>query len=247
MRKWTAVLLLLVTAGTHAEVRLSAAGWRDDLSGRVDRDGQTLDFERDLDAQADAARGLRAEWDTGRWWPDLSAATVRSRGSGHVSRSGPLSFGPIVIPGSATTQIDTDASYDDTELAARWPLAWGPLRVSLGLAAKWLDGEVRITDTSDGSTSRQRYRILFPEAHTVLAWRVWPGLQAEGVAQGLSYRGDRAMEWRALLRVTRLAPLLVEGGWQQKRYRVVDDDGAVVDARLAGPWLALGLAFGAGR
>jgi hypothetical protein len=240
-RRWVALICGVLAAATAqaGEFRAGAAGWRDELSGQVNDHGQVLDFRGDLDAQADGVRSLRLEYDTPGRWPNLSAAFAQLAADGHVHQDGPFIFGPIVIPNGTSSDVDTRAEFQDGEFLLRYPLQLGPLALSGGLAAKWLKGEVVITDTGNGTRNRQHYNLVFPELHAQLRWAGrWIGFDLVG--QGIRYGGNRALEWRAALQVNALSPLTLEGGWQEKRYDVAAGDSSM-DARLAGPWLGLGL------
>ena len=63
-----------------------------------------------------------------------------------------------------------------------------------------------------------------------------------GAAQGLSYGGSSAFEWRAGAEFVKLAPLFVEIGWQEKRFDIDVDDYAL-DATLAGAVARAGFLF----
>ncbi len=221
-----------------AEFRATLGNWRYDLSGFVTDRGESFDFENDLGLEPSGRRSLSLEYDTNEGWPDFSASFNQIGAQGE--RTGPCTAGIaqcLIDP--QPRRLATDADFKDYDLAAHVPIRLGRAAVSLGLAARWLRGDLVIEDSDEPAPRRQNYDELFPELHVQLRWPLSRFLTLAGAAQGIEYRGSKATEYRAALEL-RLLKLLIEAGWQEKRYEITLDDYRL-DARLGGALLRFGL------
>lgn len=220
-----------------AEFRVALGSWRYDLSGFVTDRGETFNFENDLGLQASGRRSLQLEYGTPEGWPDFAASFTQLGAQGE--RTGPCTAGIaqcLIDP--QPRRLATDVDFDDYDLTARIPLSVRNAAVSLGLTAKWLRGDLVIDDSDEPAPRRQNYDEVFPELHVQLRWPLSRFLTLAGAAQGISYGGSKATEYRAALEL-RLLKLLVEIGWQEKRYEITLDDYRL-DARLDGALLRFG-------
>lgn len=234
------IALLLMTASASAsEVRLGLGGWDYDLSGHYNDRLRDRDFERDLAVQPrdQASISLDYEWGEGR--PDLAAAFVQIGARGRSQESVPVGIGPIVI-GSTPATLESVGDFNDLEFSARWPLSRGSLRFSPGLVLKHLKGQIQVFE-DDVEVSRQDADVWVPQPLVRLDWTPSRYFRVSASVQGIAYDGDRAQEWQSSAELT-LGALLVQAGWQEKRYRIRDDD-SELDARLRGPLFRAGLSF----
>lgn len=234
-----AVLCSALPSAASAEFRVGLGGWRYDLSGFVVDQGKTYDFERDLGLEASGRRSLSLELDTKAGWPDFAAGFTQlgAHGVHEETMAGGL-IGPIPLPGTTRTVV-SDSDFDDLDLTARVPLRWGAATVSLGLTVKRLRGQIVIDDSEEPAPRRQDYDETFPQLHAQLRWPITSFLALTGGAQGIAYEGSRATELRATAELRLLKRLLVEAGWQQKRYQISVDDYRL-DAKLDGVLLRFG-------
>jgi hypothetical protein len=220
-----------------AEFRVGLGGWRYDLSGFVTDRGETFDFENDLGLQASGRRSLLLEFDTKEGWPDFAASFSQIGAQGE--RTGPCTAGVaqcLIDP--EPRRLATDTDFRDYDLAARVPLRVGGAVVSFGLAVKQLRGNLVIDDSDEPAPRRQDYDEVFPELHVQLRWPLSRFLTLAGAVQGIEYNGSKAVEYRAALEL-RVLKLLVEAGWQEKRYEITLDNYRL-DARLDGTLLRFG-------
>jgi hypothetical protein len=224
-----------------AEFRAAWGAWNYDLSGSVTQDGRNYDLQDDLALQRSGRRSLQVEWDTPAGWPDLSARFSRLGARGHAEYQ-TIAFDILGNPiGTDDQTIDAAADFDDYDLTARWPLRLGALQLALGVTVKRLSGTVEIDDSGNPPASREQYAETVPELHAALRLPLAGWLALAGSAQGIAQGGNSALEWHAAAEL-RLKALLLEAGWQEKRYEL-DLDGRALDARLAGALARVGLAF----
>lgn len=229
-----ALALVLAAPATASEFRATAGVWRYDIGGTVTDRGQQYDLEERLEMQPSGRRSWAVEWDTPKGpFPDLALAYSRVGATGHHEET------VTVFPLPPQTEtIDATAEFDDYELTARYPFGTGALRFALGVTVKKFDGEVFIDDSTNPPPSRQQYDETVPLAHGQLRVGFGKRFAVAATVQGASADGNSATEWRALAQL-RLEPLIVEAGWQEKRYEL-NLDGRALDARLDGGLLRIG-------
>lgn len=229
-------------AAPGTEFRSLYGSWDFKVSGTAVEGGQQYDFRRDLDAQHAGRRSLEFAWDTGAgWWPDVAFgdASIGVRGS-HTTTS-VVVLPPPLPPTTQSQTLSVDADFRDQDFVARYPLRSGALKVSAGVAVKHLKGTVVIDDSSQSQPSRGDYNETFPELQLQARWTPMPWLAVTATGQGVQYQGNSALEWRAALELAG-GPLLLEAGWQEKRYEIgVNAD--ALDVKLSGALLRAGFAL----
>lgn len=229
-------------SATAAEFRASYGSWRYDINGTVTDRDRVYDLQDDLALQTSGRRTLLVEWDTpSGWWPDLAVSLSDLGGSGQAEYQ-TLTFDLFGNPiGTEDQTIQAAATFDDYDVTARYPFAVGAAAFALGVTVKKLSGTVVIDDSGNPPPSRQDYDETVPEAHASLRWTLGKRVAILGTLQGIQADGNRALEWRAGAEL-RLGALLVEAGWQERRYNITLDDYAL-DARLGGALARAGFVF----
>jgi len=221
------------------EFRAGYGTWRYDLSGTVTDRNRTYDLREDLELQPSGRRTVQVEWDTGPgWWPDWSASFTQLGASGMHTET--VTFDPLPLPPQTET-ITASADFDDYDLTLRYPFGLGPLDCAAGITIKKLRGDVLIDDSSNPPPSRQSYDETVPQLHARLRWPLGKWLALTAAGQGIKYDGNSASEWRATAEL-RLGPVLLEGGWQAKRYDL-QLTGYALDAQLDGALARVGFAW----
>lgn len=227
------------------ELRAAYGNWGFDITGTATDNGNVYDFQRDLAAHSTSKRSLSLAWDTGPgWWrPDLalSDSSIGAAGTNTAPRTVQV-LPPPAPPSTTTTTMTVDAGFRDQDLIARYPWGWGPLQLAAGVAVKRMRGSVEINDSSQSQPSRGDYDETFPELHAQVRWPLGRWLTLTAVGQGIKGQGNRALEWRVGAEIPGLAPLLLEAGWQQKRYDI-RVNGDALDASLDGVLLRAGLVW----
>jgi outer membrane protein len=227
-------------AADAAEFRAVLGGWGYHITGTTLTDGQSYDLERDLQLHGSRRRSGLIEYDTPRGWiPDVAVGYSQLGASG--SRSSSMTIGGIPLP-PGTQSVTASADFDDYDLTLRYPYRWGPVCFMGGLTVKHLAGEVDIDDSTQPEPSHQSYDEFVPMLHAGMRWRLGSLLTLVGAGQGISAGDSRAIDWRATAEVRVLAPLLVEVGWQQKRYDIQVEDYAL-DATLEGLLVRIGFLY----
>ena len=229
-----ALALLLAAPAAATEFRATAGVWRYDIGGTVTDRGESYDLQEELEMRPSGRRSWAIEWDTPKGpFPDLAVAYSRIGGTGYHEET--VTVFPLP---PQTESIAASADFDDYELTARYPFGTEAFRFALGVTVKKFDGEVLIDDSTNPPPSRQQYDETVPLAHGQLRMALGKRFAIAATAQGASADGNSATEWRALAQL-RLEPLIVEAGWQEKRYEL-NLDGRALDARLDGGLVRIG-------
>ena len=227
------------------ELRATYGSWAFDIAGTATENGNVYDFQKNLNAHSTAKHSLGLAWDTGPgWWhPDL-AIDDSAIGAGGTNTSTHLVqvLPPPAPPNMVTSTVSVDASFSDQDFVARYPWGWGPLQLASGIAVKHMRGTVVIVDSSQSQPERGDYNETFPELHAQARWPLGRWLTLTAVGQGIEYQGRSAMEWHVGAEMPGLAPLLLEAGWQQKRYNI-HVNGDALDASLDGVLLRAGVVW----
>jgi hypothetical protein len=238
---WAAFLCLWVAGTAAAELRIGVGRWDYDLAGSATDQGRHYDFERDLELQAGGRSTLLVELDPPRG-PNWAFSYARMGAGGDHTETTVIT-GPLGIPiTTVSREVTTAADFDDYELSARWPWTWGTLRWAGGLTLRRLAGTVLIDDSAEAEPTRESYDEILPQLHARVRWPLGGRLSLLAAGYGMEYDGNRAVEWRAGAEL-RFGALLLEGGWQQKRY-VIDVEDFRLDATLDGALLRAGFVFG---
>jgi hypothetical protein len=236
-----ALVLAWAPALASAEVRVELGAWHYDVAGTVTDKGKTYDFDRDLNLQPSGRGNLVVAWDTSPgWWPDWSASYTKFGARGHHVEVTTIGTPPLQI--TRTDTIDATANLRDYDVAATWPMHAGALALSAGLAVERLAGDVTIDDTSNPPPSHETYGQTFPELRLGARMPLGGSFALDGAAQGVSYGGNRAVEWRAGAELRLFQRLLLSAGYQVKRYKV-DLSSYKLDARLSGALVSVGWVF----
>ena len=242
---WLAAVAALAWCAPLAaapEFRVGYGAWRHEVSGTVTDANRTYDLQEDLALETSGRRSILVEWDTpAGWFPDLSASFTQLGASGYREETFTV-FDLLGNPvGTQTESIAASADFDDFDLTARYPFGLGPLALSAGVTVKRLRGDVRIDDSTQDAPSHQSYDETVPELYAGLRWPLGQRLTLVASAQGISAGDSSALEWRGGAEL-RLGVVLLEGGYQVKRYDIDLGDYAL-DARLDGALVRAGFAF----
>jgi hypothetical protein len=237
-----AVLAWCAPLAAAPEFRAGYGHWRYALSGTVTDPNRTYDLQDDLALETSGRRSILVEWDTpAGWFPDLSASFAQLGASGYREETFvelDLLGNPL---GTQTESIAAFAEFDDFDLTARYPFGLGPLALSAGVTVKRLRGSVLIDDSRQSEPSYQSYDETVPQLHAGLRWPLGRWLTLVAAAQGIRAGDSSALEWRGGAEL-RLGVVLLEGGYQVKRYDIDVGDYAL-DATVDGALLRAGLAL----
>jgi hypothetical protein len=233
--------VLALCAGSPAgaaEFRAVLGGWGYHITGTTVANGQPYDLKDDLELHGSRRRSALVEFDTPRgWWPDIAASYSQLGATG--SQSGTFAVGPL--PPTSRT-IRASGRFDDLDLTLRYPWRWAGLRFSAGVMAKRLNGDIDIDDSAQAQPSHQSYDEILPLLQAGVRWRVGSMLTLAAQGQGIESGGNRALEWRTSAEIRVMEPLLVEFGWQQKRYDI-DVGNYALDAAVKGMLLRIGFLY----
>lgn len=204
-----------------ADFSFGADYWGYDVRGQVDRNGDVLDFQSDLDVKARTHTQYLAAWNTGPgWWkPDLAFSYTPIKASGQHDVPGGTRFGGLLFPPTNNTVLG-DADLADLSVSLRYPLTLGATHVWGGLTLKRLNGHVTVRDQNDTQEDQQDFNELFPMLHAAVAAPLASWLTLAGQADFIKYGSNSAWDLRAGVSVGVYGPVGLNLGWQGKHYHV---------------------------
>ncbi len=236
------ICALLFCAPVQAgPLRFSAGLWDYKVTGSDVDNGRRRDFQSDLAVQPAGHLRIAAEFDWREsWYPDLAASYSEFGGDGNTTAT--PGAGGFLGLGSSSSVVTTKAELRDLDITVRWPLPLGPFTFSPGLSLQSLNGEVEIDDAANNTLTRQIVDQIFPQFHGELRWEPSEYFSLSGVVQAISDGEQAASEYRVLAGLQGLGPLLLQVGWQEKRYDL-KQPGFEIHARLRGLLFQAGLIF----
>lgn len=239
--KFILFALLFSASASAGPLRFSAGLWDYKVTGHDVDNGVRRDFQRDLAVQPAGQLRLAAEYDWREsWYLDLAAtySTFGGDGSTTVQNGGGL----LGIGSGSSTVTTTHADLRDVDFTARWPFEFGDFTFSPGLSLQKLDGEVLIEDRGNNTVSRQNVNEIFPQVHGELRWQPADRFSVSGVVQAISSGEQAAGEYRVLAGWQIYGPVLLQAGWQEKRYDLKQPR-FEIHARLRGLLFQAGFLF----
>ena len=241
-----AALLLGVCAPVAADDTLlfnaTAGTWMQDIDGHVSSDADRVDLQDDLgySDRTDSYFHIAIEHPL-PLLPNLrlQKADIDQSASGRLTRS-------IVFDGETygiATDITSSADIEQIDLTAYYDLLDGPISLDLGLAARYVDGQVSISDGL--RTSSAAFEGVLPMAYARVAVDLpLTGLWLGARAQGLAWQGEQLIDAEAQIGWRSRLGMGVELGYRALRLKVDEFDeldAARIDVR--GPYAALSLNF----
>lgn len=228
-------------ADTLLGVYAGAGSWRQDFAGEVASGGEQIDLDDlGIGDQANQVGYLAIEHGL-PVLPNLRLGYSDLSASGREVLAGTLAFN-----GSSFAVGDNVASaVDVTEIdaVAYYQLLDNVVSLDLGVAARWVDGDVDVT--SGTASGRARFEGVLPLAYArgrldlpFSGW--WIGAQA----MGTGYHGHDLLDADAQLGWESPYGLGAELGWRTFRFeldRIDDIDHADID--VSGPYAAVNYHF----
>lgn len=219
-----------------SEIRAALGGWHFDVAGAVHDGTLNYDFEDDLNLKSQGEFHLELEWRAPEgWWPDVVLSWSSSKATG-----GQVFPGAPPLIEDRTLSADADTSELDVTL--RYPINWDALRFSAGLNLKRVASDIRIEDSAEDEPTDEKLNLVFPQAHVAARLPLGELFALSATFQGVKFQDNTAYDVRAGVEFLLFDPILVEAGWQRKRYDVSDGSYAL-DATLDGLLLRLRARF----
>jgi outer membrane protein len=238
--------LLLTTAAARANtfvgLQIGVGTWQQSLSGDVASGAEDVDLERDLD--------LGREWNNLFYaalehplplLPNVRVEHARISADGRNALTREFTFRGETF--AVSDDVVSDVSLTQTDLVLYYEVLDNVVSLDLGLAARWVDGEVDIVSATTATSADFDgvLPLLYGRARVDLPFTgLWAGAQA----MGLAYDGHRLFDAGIQVGWTSPPGLGVELGWRTLRLKIddIDDiDGADID--VSGPYAALHFHF----
>ncbi len=229
-------------ADTLFGVYAGAGTWQQSFSGDVASGGERVDVEDDLDIGNDTNNVLYLAVEHGvPVLPNvrLNYSDVAGDGRNLLTRS--VEFNGQVF--SLAENVASEVNLTQTDLVAYYEVLDNTLSLDLGVAARWVDGDVEVASATDVAAAEFKgaLPLLYARGRVDLPFT---GLWAGAEAMGLAYGGHQLLDVTAQVGWESPLGIGAEIGWRTLRLELdsIDEiDSADVD--ISGPYVALNFHF----
>ena len=248
VRSLTLVFALMALSGfsAHADTVLGfyagIGAWQQNYSGDLASGGMAIDVEDDLGLDDDTTNFFYAALE--HPIPELPNVRVQYSEldldqAATLSRD--IDFNGIQFP--AGTDIDTIVNVKQTDAAFYYEFLDNVVSLDLGIAVRYLDGEVAISSSADSSPVDFKgvLPLLYGKARVDLPFSgLWLGAEVTGgdLDGNSLIDGNLVVGWESPYR------LGIEAGWRSYRLELDDfDDVDSADLEVSGPFAAINVHF----
>lgn len=242
---WTLATLLFAGAAqadTLFGVYAGAGVWQQEYSGEVASGGEDIDLERDLDIRDQDNNMLYLAVEHGvPVLPNLRLNYTDLSTDGRNDLSRTVTFRGEVF--TVTQDVRSQVELTQMDAVAYYELLDNVVSLDLGLAARWVDGNVEVA--SDMAVARAEFEGVLPMLYVrTRADLPLTGLWIGAEAMGLGYDGHKLIDANAQVGWESPIGLGAELGWRTFSLELdsfEDIDRAEID--VSGPYAALNFHF----
>lgn len=250
MKKSTlAILAALVFALFVIPCNASAWGleagvgyWMQTPTGKLGYQGESLDIKNEFNYDTEYQPYARAKVELPLFLPNLylMATPMEFKGNGDKN----FTFGDITINGAFESKL-TMHHYD---LAFYYSLPFvktatlDMLNVELGINARVIDFEAKVTETLTGITSSKSLTIPVPMVYVGFQIKPIKAFSIEAEARGIAYGSNNYYDIIGRVKVKPYGPVFIAAGYRHETINISQSD---VEARInfGGPFAEIGVTF----
>jgi outer membrane protein len=235
-----AVSALLAMPAAHADVLgfgASIGYWDSDLSGTAAKGSDRLNVENDLDLSNNTEANLSAYLEHPiPLLPNVRLSYLRLDQSGR----GELDSGFDGIP--AGVPVDSSLDWRQTDLTLYYEVLDNWVNLDLGLTARDLDAELKVTDTAGLYSSRTDVNAVLPMLYAAGRFDLpLTGLSAGVTGNIISYGGDSVYDYDVYGQYV-FAGVQLRAGYREMAVDYEDgDERLYID--VGGPFASIGFSF----
>ncbi|MEQ8859833.1 MAG: TIGR04219 family outer membrane beta-barrel protein [Pseudomonadales bacterium] len=241
-----AAALALAAPGAQAEtlfgVYAGAGTWQQSFSGGIASGGEKIDVEDDLDVNDDANNVFYAALEHGvPVLPNVRMNYADVSGSGRNLLTRSVEFNGQVF--TLSEDVASEVNLTQTDLVAYYEVLDNTLSLDVGVAARWVDGDVEVASASE--VAGAKFEGVLPLVYARTRFDLpFTGLWVGGEAMGLAYDGHQLLDANAQLGWESPLGLGAEIGWRTLRLDLDDiDEIDSADIDISGPYAALNFHF----
>lgn len=216
--------------------------WMQTPSGTLGYKGESLSIKNEFNYDTEYQPYARAKVELPLFLPNLylMATPMEFKGDGNKN----FTFGDITINGAFESKL-TMHHYD---LAFYYSLPFvktatlDMLNVELGINARVIDFETKVTETLTGITSSKSLTIPVPMVYVGFQVKPIKALSIEAEARGIAYGSNNYYDIIGRVKVKPYGPLFIAAGYRHETINISQSD---VEARInfGGPFAEIGVTF----
>ena len=158
--------------------------------------------------------------------PNLKLEAVDTEYSGTNRLHTPIVFGKTIF--QAGSSIRSDVNLRSADATFYYNLVDSALKISIGLSARYIDGEVTISEAATALVERKNFSVVFPliYANARLPIPLVDGLSVGAEGAWLSFDGNEVHDLKLDVRYIFTMGLGLETGYRYQTY-TLDDAGSL--------------------
>lgn len=226
LRLASLALLAGLATASHADTigfRVGAYQWQPDYEGSVRSGGESVDLEQDLGfSDDDASVVFLALEHPVPLLPNVLLQHTRLDSDATAVLNRSFTFDDVTY--NVNDQVTTSLDLTHTDLTLYYEILDNWMELDLGLTVRHFSNEVSIRSTSAGASSVD-LSVTLPMVYAAARFNLpLSGLYVAVDGSGVSYSGDRLIDYRALIGYETGIGLGVEVGVRRFDLRYEDDN-----------------------
>jgi len=247
----TIITICLTWSGAHA-MGLEAAlgGWQQNPSGsfayKANNINDVLDVENDLNYDTQTRVHGRLKVDMPLFLPNIYVIAAPTEFDADGQKNVQFKFGDQVFDGNVPFYSKLTFNQYDVGLYYGLPfiekLTLKKFNVDVGLNVRIIDLKAQVRQADTGIDETHSATLPIPQVYVAaqLTPVEWLAIEAEG--RGISINGNSLYSFIGRVRLKIFGPAFVAAGYRHDNISV-DEDDAVLDFTIQGPFAEVGLKF----
>lgn len=244
------VLVFLVPSRANAMGLEVAVGyWAQDPSGDLSfkevSPSDSLDLEKDLGYDKKNKPFARAKIGLPAFLPNvyLMATPMKFDGDSTIGRS--FTFGDQTFNGSLPISSELTLNHYDIGLyySLLDTVTLGKLKVELGLDARIIDFEAKVSGTAPGGLSisqSESFTVAVPMVYVGIIVNPIKALSIEAEGLGIAYNSNHYYDLIGRVKIKPIGPVFIGGGYRYEDFKM-DEQDVNASLKFQGPFLEAGI------
>lgn len=237
-----AISSLPAAADTLFGVYAGAGAWQQEYAGDIRSTITTVDVEEDLGIEDKSNNVLYFALEHGvPFLPNVRAQYIQMEVDGQNVLSRSIDFNGQTY--ALSDNVSTAVELDQADALFYYQVLDGVISLDLGLSVSMLEGQIDIQSVTEGTNAE--FDEVIPMLYVGLrADLLSTGFWVSAEAQGVSYEGNRLMEYTALIGYESKVGLGFEAGYRAVQFELKEfEDVQNAQIDINGPYAAVNFHF----